>query len=1108
MLGHAATAAGQARHDLTRSSPRQATSCNARKRTNTDMSQGNFVSPVPLPQNTDAGSQALGVNFLALELCSGSARLTKHFCARGINAIGVDWKRNASRPEGPSILLDLTDPTGQEILRRAVLSGRVKLAHGAPPCGTATRARERPIPQWLKDQGAPEPKPLRSAEFPEGLPGLKDTDLVRIETANRIYEFLAEIFELMHSLSIRWSVENPLNSWMWATKWFKKLAALPGVMEVKFPSCLHGGTRPKWTKFLHTVPSFEALEGVCPGTHEHEPWELRRTHGQWKFDSAGEAVYPDELCQKMSQLAYDQLVCDGVELPVPGAALTAPVQKLTKKPNLVKASAGRQARGQQCPSLIPEHQFTQRFDLTKADFDKLEEGQKLEAELRLGQCVLPKAAKVVRKAILKVGDGAEPSFSVYIAMPWSEESFLKRALLLEHPVDSIQGLPAEVYQSIFQCLTEDVQAFRSRTMEYWRRRAKQLESREAELHKHLKPEFETVLKDKKVLLLQEMMAACGHKDEQLIHRITTGFQITGELDHTPEFQDLEESKVREASLDVKALMKTSRWSRHVLMASLKSSGSSRLDKAVYDDTVAETEKGWAKGPFSQHELDKRFGPLWVASRRFGIEQGTGKDGLPKIRSIDDLTEFNVNNSVTVRQKIDLGGVDAILAIAKCMTSAVDDERNVFVPDGKGGWLTGVLNPAWSVVQARSVVGRTVDLKSAYKAFLRREADGPFSIIGVYNPYTDSKELFIAYSLMFGATGSVYGFNRAALAARKILVKLFRLSLTSFFDDYVQVEFELLAGSAATTIESFFELLGWQLAVDKNQAFNNIFKALGVLFDFSKAEENVLSVSNTEARIETVSASTIALLQKGSISRAEAASLRGKLSFSEAQHWSRCGTMTTAALSEVAERAGGASSISADLKLNLAFIKWLMNNAKPRTLQPRPMEQCTCVFVDGAAEGADRQQVACAGVLFSPRLSSPEFFSHHMSSSLVEHWSSKGSKQVIGQAELYPVLLAKKVWPTELAHARVLWFIDNEAAREGLVKSFSPAWASRQILLQIAVVDASLLSLNWYARVPSEANVSDGPSRDEFSYMIELQAKQVQVAEVGVDELAGSALMNS
>lgn len=46
-----------------------------------------------------------------------------------------------------------------------IREGRVKYVHFAPPCGTASRARE------IRRKGC-DPKPLRSDEEPDGLPHL------------------------------------------------------------------------------------------------------------------------------------------------------------------------------------------------------------------------------------------------------------------------------------------------------------------------------------------------------------------------------------------------------------------------------------------------------------------------------------------------------------------------------------------------------------------------------------------------------------------------------------------------------------------------------------------------------------------------------------------------------------------------------------------------------------------------------------------------------------------------------------------------------------------------------------------------------------------------
>jgi hypothetical protein len=61
----------------------------------------------------------------------------------------------------------------------------VKGVFVAPPCGTASAARNIDIP------GEDPPKPLRSFEQPDGISGLSGLDLVRVSAANVLYSFCA-----------------------------------------------------------------------------------------------------------------------------------------------------------------------------------------------------------------------------------------------------------------------------------------------------------------------------------------------------------------------------------------------------------------------------------------------------------------------------------------------------------------------------------------------------------------------------------------------------------------------------------------------------------------------------------------------------------------------------------------------------------------------------------------------------------------------------------------------------------------------------------------------------------------------------------------------------
>eukprot|EP00973_Karenia_brevis_P044943 6223854-Karenia_brevis.AAC.1 len=78
----------------------------------------------------------------------------------GFNALGVDHSKNKDTPQCKAINIDLTTESGQRILMSLLEERRVVFVHFAPPCGTATRARE------IRRKGV-DPKPLRTEEFPD-----------------------------------------------------------------------------------------------------------------------------------------------------------------------------------------------------------------------------------------------------------------------------------------------------------------------------------------------------------------------------------------------------------------------------------------------------------------------------------------------------------------------------------------------------------------------------------------------------------------------------------------------------------------------------------------------------------------------------------------------------------------------------------------------------------------------------------------------------------------------------------------------------------------------------------------------------------------------------
>ena len=71
---------------------------------------------------------------------------------------------------------------------------------------------------------------------------------------------------------------------------------------------------------------------------------------------------------------------------------------------------------------------------------------------------------------------------------------------------------------------------------------------------------------------------------------------------------------------------------------------------------------------------------------------------------------------------------------------------------------------------------------------------------------------------------------------------------------------------------------------------------------------------------------------------------------------------------------------------------------------------------------------------------------------------RDSEQLIAQAEPLPVLAAKQKWADLLSKTggrRVIHFVDNDAARFGLIKGYSPTRSSAWLLSEIGRVEERL-----------------------------------------------------
>ena len=82
----------------------------------------------------------------------------------------------------------------------------------------------------------------------------------------------------------------------------------------------------------------------------------------------------------------------------------------------------------------------------------------------------------------------------------------------------------------------------------------------------------------------------------------------------------------------------------------------------------------------------------------------------------------------------------------------------------------------------------------------------------------------------------------------------------------------------------------------------------------------------------------------------------------------------------------------------------------------------------------------------------------------------------------------------LVDRNVAIFIDNDSAREALIRGYSPALRSAELIAVVWSAFASAQASPWFDRVPGPSNLADGPSRPDFSCYTDLGFERVDLVE--------------
>ena len=501
-------------------------------------------------------------------------------------------------------------------------------------------------------------------------------------------------------------------------------------------------------------------------------------------------------------------------------------------------------------------------------------------------------------------------------------------------------------------------------------------------------------------------------------------------------------------------------------------------------------------PLFDLEEAKRYigGQVPHLVRRFPLEQGEDK-----VRSIDDYLEASLNFLYSADEKLVLLDTDTLAAVVRLLERILSDEVTEIVFSSTGATKKISIHKDWGKTREHlsQWLGRTKDLKHAYKQLAVKFSGVWASTIVVYDPSSSRPAIFVQHSLPFGSSSSVMSFNRWARFIWHVATREFGLIWTNFFDDYLILAPSILCESIDVSIKVLINSLGWKISEggSKDANWAPTFTPLGVLLDVSRLAAKGSTVANKPKRIESVSAKLEKFISDGWASTRDVESASGQVQYMEAQVFGRASRGAVGALSRT--RGQGKKFTTSDI----ANLKWLvewMRHAVPRPISPKFVGPPLILFTDGACEDFDdtaNAKITMGAVLLDRRDMVALVFGAAVNPTLVMEWRRlcPGKKQFVTEAEILPVLVAAVNWRRRMAGAKTLVFIDSNPAKFALIKGSSDSPACECIVRSIMFEDAEHVSYPWFSRVPSKSNLADDPSRLVFP--VRILTFKVEVCEV-------------
>lgn len=619
-----------------------------------------------------------------VEIFSGTARLTQLVREAGIPCLPpIDVTLSELVP----VAFDVVDVDRWEFFMQLVWLGAIFFAHFGTPCNTYSSAR--------KDDGGP--PPLRSSDFPLGLPELSEEDSCLTFLGNLFMFRTCEACHAIYVLGGDFSVENPLLSLIWSTPQMLLLKEFCRALVVDLDQCMFGAPSMKPTRLLVTHCSFLPISCKCQGGHRHvrlkgKVWSQQ--FKKWVFRTKLAQEYPWQLCQAMAD-AIVQLRHAPFQHLRPSFELQGDVQHRKRPLGMSK--------------VWKPHRQERSAALAQASGYQLKRGAVkplLDVECTPGQAI---------------------EWVLQIPHPFSQEGALDPVL-----ARNIARVSSDASQVVKQ---------RHQLLAHWKALAEEtLIHSDAKIRTVQDPALRRLLRGVpddappklgttcNIELYRRFLAEVNSVDQELPDLLLQGFPIVGPIARSHRWPEFTKPQ---AMVSLEELSEKAWAMRKKIIKRVQKVVPSENVKKIWEATLEDVNEGSCIGPLvSEDEVSSVVGCQdWIPTQRFEVVQKN------KDRGCDSATTNLINPATIITEKLQLPSTDSNVSALRKLRSAapwgalagwVLDERKAYrqvgiLPSHRKFSVICLKNPLVDRPAFFVMVGHSFGLVSAVYNYNRRSA---------------------------------------------------------------------------------------------------------------------------------------------------------------------------------------------------------------------------------------------------------------------------------------------------------------------------------------------------------------------------------------------------